>query len=323
MQDRAFPRPRVFISKCLGFEACRWNGLNLPQEFIESLKPHVEVLTTCPEVEIGLGVPRKPIRIVQPKDGKRRLMQYETGLDVTDRMEAYCEKYLRSLPEVDGFILKNRSPSCGVKSVKVYPGPDKVSALTSTGDGFFGSKVLELFPDAVLEDDGRLRNLRIREHFLTRIYTLAKLRGVAESGAPGELVRFQAANKFLLMAYNQKEARELGRIVANHERLPFDRVVRLYEVHIRKALSRAPKVSSVLNVLMHGLGFFSEYLSAEEKAFFLKMLEDYRADRIPLSGASSVLQSWVVRFKNEYLKEQTFFQPFPEALIDQSGTDKR
>jgi len=323
MGERVFPKPRVFVSKCLGFDACRWNGINLPQDLIEHLQPHVEFVTTCPEVEIGLGVPRKPIRIVEAKGDRRRLIQSQAGLDLTERMEVFCDQYLRSLTDVDGFILKGRSPSCGVKSVKVYPGPMRVAALKRDGNGFFGSRVVELFPDVALEDEGRLRNLRIRERFLTAIFTMARFRQIVKSKGTGELVRFQATNKFLLMAYNQKEARELGRIVANHENLPFKEVARLYEVHLRKALLRTPRVSSIVNVLMHGLGYFSEQLSSSEKAFFLKTLEDYRADKVPLSGALGILQSWIVRFNNRYLMDQTFFGPFPEALIDQSGTCKR
>ncbi|MBN1594029.1 MAG: DUF523 and DUF1722 domain-containing protein [Candidatus Coatesbacteria bacterium] len=323
MGDTEFAKPRIFISKCLGFEACRWNGISLPQDAVDRLRDHADILTTCPEVEIGLGIPRKPIRIVEPKGEERRLMQSETGLDVTDEMNTYCDAYLRSLPEIDGFILKSKSPSCGVNSVKVYPGPSKVAALTTSGNGFFGSKVLEYFPNAVLEDEGRLRNLRIREDFLTRVFALARFRQLKAKGKVSDLVQFQASNKFLLMAYNQKEMRELGRVVANRDKLPLNEVIGLYDRHLRMALQKTPRVPSIINALMHGLGYFSKEITPGEREFFLKSLEDYRADKIPLSGALNVLQSWAIRFDNEYLLSQTFFRPFPEALIDQGGTCKR
>ena len=317
---RSFAKPNVVISKCLGFAPCRWNGVVVPDDFVDRLKPHVSYRPVCPEVEIGLGVPRDPIRIVDQGRG-RRLIQPSTGLDVSQKMRRFTDTFLGSLADVDGFILKYRSPSCGMKGVKIYAGPDKGAASTP-GAGFFGGPVVERFPGAAIEDEGRLRNFRLREHFLTKLFTMADFRKVRSAGKMPVLIRFQAANKFLLMAYHQKELRILGRLVANLEKRPPAAVMEDYERHLAIALARPPRYVSNINVLMHALGYFSRELSAREKAFFLDALERYRNEKVPLSVPLNLVRSWVVRFGQEYLGQQTFFLPYPEALMEITDSGK-
>jgi uncharacterized protein YbgA (DUF1722 family) len=221
---------------------------------------------------------------------------------------------------VDGFILKNRSPSCGFTDVKFYSGPEKGPVIGKTA-GFFGSAVLEQFGDRAVEDEGRLKNLSIREHFLTRVFVFASFRRLQQSPSMGALVRFHAENKLLLMAYNQTKMRELGRIVANADGKRTGTVFELYEQSFRKAFQKPPRHASPINVLMHTLGYFKKELSAREKRHFLEMLEAYRQGRTPLSSAVSILRSWIMRFETTYLYGQTFFSPFPEELmaLDDSG----
>ncbi len=318
--NREFEKPRVFVSKCLGFAHCRWNGLTIQDDFVDRLKPHVEFITTCPEVEIDLGVPRDPIRVVM-KSKKLYLMQPATKADVTDRMQKFCDAYLSSIGAIDGFILKSRSPSCGIKEVKIYPGIEKSAALKK-GSGFFGSTVLERFSNLPVEDEGRLRNFTIREHFLKRIFTLASFRAIKESLRMKDLVNFQANNKFLLMAYNQKEFRIMGRIVANHDKRPPAQVYSDYENHLYGALAKTPRYTSYINVLMHAMGHFKDKLNKGEKAFFLDLMEKYRSGRTPLRSDLDVLMSWGIRFGENYLIDQTFFAPYPEDLMDISDSGK-
>jgi uncharacterized protein YbgA (DUF1722 family)/uncharacterized protein YbbK (DUF523 family) len=294
--------------------------LTIADEFVDRLKPHVEFITTCPEVEIGLGVPRDPIRVVM-QSGTLHLKQPATKADVTEKMSAFSNTFLSSINEIDGFILKSRSPSCGIKEVKIYPGIEKSAALKK-GSGFFGSAVLERFPTTPVEDEGRLRNFVIREHFLKRIFTLARFRRVKKSQKMKDLVRFQTENKFLLMAYNQKEFRIMGRIVANHEKKPVTSVYDDYESHLRCALAKTPRYTSYINVLMHAMGHFKDKLKKQEKAFFLNLMDKYRSERAPLRSDLDVLLSWGVRFGEDYLLDQTFFTPYPDELLDISDSGK-
>ncbi len=318
-----YPKPQLVVSKCLGFADCRWNGIAISSTVVEKLEPFVTFHPVCPEMEIGLGVPRKPIRIVLKKE-RRLLLQSINEMDVTERMERFCSQFLDGLTgkPLDGFILKGRSPSCGIKDVKLYPRLGKVAALSGKAKGFFGSAVLKRFPLLAVEDEGRLTSFQIREHFLTQVFALARLREFLEHPTPAGLVEFQARHKLLLMGYNQSKMRELGRIVANHEQHPFDRVCSAFADGFRLAISKAPRTRSNVNVLMHALGHFSEGLGAPEKAHFLGELERFRAGHTPLSVPIGIIRSFIARFGNDYLAKQYYFDPYPESLVEITDSGK-
>ena len=308
-----FEKPTVFASKCLGFAACRWNGEIMPDRFVEKLKSHVDFITNCPEAEIGLGIPRDPIRIVKKGDGYG-LMQLNTARDITDEMEKFAVKLVSSIKDVDGFILKDRSPSCGLKDVKVYRSLERGSSVGKT-NGFFAKEVLKSFGHLAVETEARLTNANLRENFLTRIFLSAKFRKLKAVPAIKELVQFHAENKLLLMAYNQKELKVMGQIAANHEKEKIEVIFAEYEEHLNKALANPVKYRATINVMMHALGYFSKKLSSDEKRFFLNYLEEYRREQVPLSVPLSLLRSYIVRFKEEYLARQTFFEPYPAEFL--------
>jgi len=311
---RSFARPKVVLSKCIEFAKCRYDGSMIPSDFVKALEPHVDFIPVCAEMEIGLGVPRDSIRIVSI-NGEHRLVQPATGLDVTDKMGDFSSSFLASLQKVDGFILKYRSPSCGMKDIKVYSGSAKSTAVSKTA-GFFGGAVVKSFPDLAVEDEGRLRNFNIREHFLTKLYALSSFREMHNHGSVSDLIQFHTENKLLLAAHSQKEAKILGNIVSNRESLDFADQARLYRMHLAEALKRPPRYTSKANVLNHSMGYFSEELSIDEKANFLRNIERFKEKRLPFSALLAVLQSWIARFGAEYLRNQTLFEPFPEELIE-------
>ena len=170
-------RPRVVVSKCLGFAPCRYDGAMISDELVRRLKEYVDFLPVCPEMEIGLGCPREPIRVVFAA-GELRLIQPATGKDVTQAMQQFAEAFLGGVGQVDGFILKSRSPSCGIKDVKVFAGAEHETPQ-QLGRGFFGGAVLDRYPDLAVEDEGRLSDFRLSEHFLARLLTPAEFRRVS------------------------------------------------------------------------------------------------------------------------------------------------
>lgn len=315
-----YARPRVVVSKCLGFEACRWNGDIIDDEFVARLGRHVDYMPVCPEAAIGLGVPRKPIRLVQNSESVR-VVQPDTGKDHTSAMRSFCKSHLESLSDIDGFVLKNRSPSCGPFDVKIYNGPER-GAPSRKGQGLFGGLVQQVFPHAALEHDGRIKNFSLREHFLIKLFTLAALREVEASGSMGRLVQFHAANKLLLMAYNQQQMRVMGRIVANPGGEAFATVVADYRQSLLQAMKRSARYTSHINAMEHIMGYFKKHLKSSEKQFFAEMVGQYRHGKQPLSALLAVLHSWVVRYENDYLASQTYFAPYPLDLVDISDSGK-
>ena len=315
-----YPRPKVVVSRCIEFDSVRWNGQIVRSEFVRKLIPHVDTVTVCPEVEIGLGVPRDTLRVVRVGE-ELRIMQPASGRDYTEEMLSFTEDFLSNLGEVDGFILKGRSPTSGLMGVKIYPAVRDAPAM-GRGAGVFGGEVKRRFGHLALEEEGRLNNSRIREHFLTKLFTMSRFRAVKSSNSMKELVQFHTENKLLLMAYNQERMRILGRIVANPDKRPFGELIRDYEEHLVGAFSKASRYTSNINVLMHGLGYFSDELSSNEKAFFLDSLERYRSGSIPLSVPLNIIRSLIVRFQEDYLVQQTFFEPYPEGLMEITDSGK-
>jgi len=307
-------RPRVHFSHCLGFGRCRYNGQTITDPFVERLRPHVDAVTACPEVAIGLGIPREPVRVVEENE-KLFVIQPDTGRDVTDTMEAFTESYLDDLGEIDGFVLKYRSPSCGPNQVRIY-NSRKPKAGHRNGAGFFGGEVVRRFPGLPIEDEGRLRSFDLRQHFLTRLFTLARLREAIGRGSVHALVEFHTKHKYLLMTYSQEGLRTLGRIVANAEHNPLGQVFSEYREILMRTLARAPRRTAAINTLMHAFGHLSEGLKPVEKAYFLDELERFRNQRVCLSTPVGLLRSWVARFEEPYLTDQYFFEPFPDELVE-------
>lgn len=308
-----YPRPQLYASKCLGFCACWWNGSIINSEFIEQVKEFADFVTHCPEVEIGLGVPRKWIRIVM-KDDVKTLVQPATGADITEKMAEYIAETVPSLSDLDGFILRDRSPSCSLGRVKYYKGPEKSADVLAYGPGFFGEAVLASYGNLPIESDGRLKDQKLREHFLTKIFTLADFRRVKESGKMRELVDYHSRNKYLFMTFGQVKLKRLGQITSNPEKLDFVSTATKYEAQLHNLLSDNPRSSNIVNVATKIYGYFSKDLSASERNHFKDQMSGFRKGTIPLFSIRTMLQLWSIRFEDEYIMHQTFFQPFPAEL---------
>ncbi len=173
-------RPRVVVSKCLGFESCKYDGGMNDSTAVDGLRPRVDFLPICPEVEIGLGVPRSPIDLVSSKP-LPRLMDQESGEDFTDRMTSFADSFLGSIEEVDGFILKSASPSCALRDAKIYTKQGRVIAL---GPGLFGNAVLKRFSHSALADEKELKYHSKRRRFLDRLFSLAESREHGVNASP-------------------------------------------------------------------------------------------------------------------------------------------
>ncbi|MCB2292323.1 DUF523 and DUF1722 domain-containing protein [Clostridium algoriphilum] len=315
-------RPVVVVSRCLGFEACRYNGQMDGCNLVEKLKDFVDFITVCPEVQIGLETPREAIRVVKKDElAPVRLVQHETERELSKEMFEFGEEFLLTLPKVDGFILKSKSPSCGIKEVKIYKGIQKGSASVK-GKGLFGELVMEKFTDIPVEDDGRVKNYNIRQHFLTKLYLMKNFRVIEESMLIEDLVEFHSTNKLLLMSYNQKQLKILGSILGRHGELSAEQVYEEYAKNLSLALNKLPRYTSNINVLIKSMGYFSDKLTHREKEFILNTIEQYRESKVPFSVPLYVIKSNAIRFEKKNLVNQTFFEPYPLQLDNVTDSGK-
>lgn len=279
-------------------------------DIIDKMLPFIEVITVCPECEIGLGVPRNPIRLV---DGRTmKLIQPSTGRDITEKMHFFVRDFLDNLPEVDGSILRSKSPSCGLGTTKVYSSADAQEPVHRHGSGFLAKGIMDLSPNLPCIDETSLLDAEIREHFFTRLFMLADLR--LHHSSIQELIDFQARNKLLLMAYDQHKVKALGRILADHKNRPFAENVAVYVSTLQEMIAEKPSGANITNAFMHAFGYFSKRLGSDKKQYLLNCMEAYRKGTLTIQELRKAVVPWTLEFHVDYLLDQTLFYPYPETL---------
>jgi len=153
--DSKKSEPRIAVSACLLGEAVRYDGRDkLDLVIRDGLGARFELIPVCPEAELGLGVPREAIGL-SGDPGRPRLTGLESGADLTARMEEWCADRVAQLAAagVDGFVLKARSPSCGIRDVPVTTGAGEVP-----GSGLFALALARAFPALPVVSDEALRD---------------------------------------------------------------------------------------------------------------------------------------------------------------------
>ena len=309
-------KPNIFVSACIEYESCRFDGSMIADDYVKRMKDVVNFIRVCPELSIGLGAPREAVRLVKRKGEDQKLLSSVHGYDYTEKMDTFTEKYLEKLyrRDVDGFLMKAKSPTCGVGDVKVYSDIGKAHLESARNDGMFGGAIKAKFPDHPIETERRISNYNIRENFFTHVFTMAAFRHMKDDFKYKDLVEFHAKNKYLYMSYNQEILKKMGRIVANHDKLSHEEVLDAYQKHLRKLLHGEPSQKRRVNTLQHLYGYFKDKLDTPEKEYFFDTLDDYIDHKIPYSNVLYLLRGYAVRFKEDYLLKQTVFQPFPKEL---------
>ncbi len=305
---------RLGISRCLLGENVRYNGGHALDRYLrDTLGKYVEYVPVCPEVECGFGIPRETLRLLGDSK-KPRLVTSRTGVDHTDRMEAWAHKRVAELgtETLCGFIFKSDSPSSGMERVKVY---DDKGVPRKIGVGVFARIFMERFPLTPVEEEGRLHDPVLRENFIERIFTCQRYgEAMEEKKRIGSLVDFHTRNKLLLMAHSPKYLKQMGSLVAHAKELPKKDFVTQYESFLAEAMSVKPSAAKHTNVLHHIMGYFKKDLSADEKQELLDIIDEYRRGFIPLIVPVTLLNHYVRRYKEPYLKEQTYLNPHPLEL---------
>ena len=305
---------RLGISSCLLGNSVRWNaGHKMDKYLMNTLGQFVEYVPVCPEVEAGFGVPRESLRLVGDPENPR-LITFKTKTDRTDQMKQWAKKRVKELEKENlcGFIFKSDSPSSGMIRVKVY---SEKGMPAKKGVGMFARAYMDHFPGIPVEDDGRLNNPAIRENFIERVFTLKRWReSFATKRSMGNLVNFHTCNKLLLLSHSQNHYRQMGKLVAGGKKLPIKALYSQYEHLILEALALKTTVKKNINVLQHLMGYFKKQLSADEKQELLEVFDQYRQWLVPLIVPITLINHYVRKYDQPYLKMQTYLNPHPVEL---------
>ncbi len=303
----------IGVSTCLLGEKVRYDGGHKHDHYItDTLGQYFDWVSVCPEVGCGLPVPREAMRLVgNPEDP--RLLTIRTGIDHTDRMKGWAQKKLDELAKegLSGFIFKSRSPSSGMQGVKVY---SESGMPGYRGAGIFAKAFMERFPLLPAEDDGRLNDPKLRENFIERVFVFKRWQEFLEKGGSlRDLVNFHTDHKLLVMAHSPQHASILGKIVA----APGKSKGKL-EAYVRtmmEGLLLAATSRKNTNVLSHIMGYFKKQLTGDEKQELLEIIEHYYKGLIPLVVPVTILNHYVRKFNEPYLKRQHYLNPHPLELM--------
>ena len=312
---------KIGISACLLGQEVRFDGGHKRDRFLtDVLGPHVEWVPICPEVEMGLGTPREPLRLVRVGGNAAplRMITTRTGIDHTDGMNRWARTRLdaleREAPDLCGYVLKKDSPSCGMERVKTFGG--ERGSPERNGRGLFAAALIDRFPSLPVEEEGRLSDSRLRENFIERIFAYRRLRDVfAVRWTVGDLVRFHTAHKMSLLAHSTVRYNVLGRLVAAASKRPRREVRDEYQREFMATLSLMATPRRHANVLTHMLGHMKKALDADSKQELLQSIDDYREGLVPLIVPVTLVRHHVRKHGIEYLLNQVYLDPHPREMM--------
>ena len=306
---------RLGISACLLGQEVRFDGGHKKDAFLTGiLGPHVAWVPVCPEVEVGMGTPRETLRLVRAGAGTR-MVTTRGGVDWTDSMRTWAVRRVEALAreDLDGYVLKKDSPSCGMERVKVYgvDGPG-----VRDGRGVFADVLLARLPLLPVEEEGRLSDARLRENFIERVFAYRRLKNLfGARWTTGDLVRFHTAHKMSLLAHSTTQYQELGRLVATASAIGRAEVRARYERLFMDTLTASATRRRHTNVLSHMAGHFKDKLDAASRRELAASIEEYRIGLVPLVVPLTLIAHYVRVHAVEYLAGQVYLQPHPRELM--------
>ena len=311
-QTKTAPRPLIAVSSCLLGEQVRFDGGHKRDNWIIGpLGEFFDYRPICPEVAIGLGIPRPPIHLTGDPDNPRAVGVKDPTLDVTEPLTAFARKTATQLQGISGYILKSKSPSCGMERVKLYGrhGGQKKTV------GIHAREVMRALPNLPVEEEGRLNDPVLRENFVNRVLAYRRWQDLLERGLSSKvLVEFHATHKYMVMAHNQAANKRLGRMLSNLKDAQLAEVADAYVTELMAALKRRCNRRRHVNVLQHIMGYLKNRLDGEDKQELLEAIEAYRREEVPLIVPVFLLRHHFRHHPDPYMDSQWYLDPYPAPL---------
>jgi len=308
------PPIMVGVSTCLLGQKVRHDGGHKYHHYVKDiLGNYFSLVPVCPELEVGMGVPREAVRL-EGKPDAPRMIGTKSGRDWTAEMNSYSQKRVKKqdVATLCGYILKKKSPSCGMERVTLYSG----KGAGKNGRGLYAAVLIAQYPLLPIEEEGRLNDAALRENFITRVFAYHRLRNLFKGRfSRGAIVDFHATNKYLIMAHSVEHYREMGRLVAEISKFQPAEFRGLYFAKFMEALSSKTTTKKNVNVMQHIFGFLKDRLDPEDKKYILGVIEDYRQELVPLIVPLTLLKHYVEKHDVAYIKNQIYLNPHPRELM--------
>lgn len=299
-------KPNIIVSSCLLGNKVRFDGGHKRNQTLLKLKDHVNLIPICPEMDMGMGSPRKTLRL---EEGH---LIDSSGVDWSKEGEAQMDRYHASIDweNIHGMILMKKSPSCGFERVKQYKFGGKQSF--AMGKGFFAERLRNAYPDIPFLDSGRLESEYCRNHFFIQLYSYHRFGKIERTVS--SLQKFHREHKYLLMDKCQVGLKQLGQLVANSHKETIEDNFQDYKSLFSKTLRRQDLSQRKLNTLYHLMGYLKRDLPREDKDFLLKLFSECQENTSRINELEKLIHFLVNKFKISYLLEQNYFEPYPQTL---------
>lgn len=304
---------KIAVSACLLGEKVRFDKGHKRDEFVmDELSRYANFVSFCPE-HFAFGSPRPSLRVVKTKNDEITIISNKTGENLTNALEKTAQEDLIKIrnSDVTAIIFKSRSPSCGMMSAKVYL---ENGFNDGKSDGLFAAMCKKEFPLLPMEEEGRLLDAWLRENFVMQIFAYDRFEKFKINAQMKDLVLFHQQHKFLLQSKDEILYRNLGNIVANHEKKPFEEILSEYEFGFKSAIAIKSSTGKTRNVLQHMAGFVKNFLDSDEKKMLHEQIDDYAAKIIPVIVPLSTLKLYTKKYNIKYLQNQIFLEPYPKEL---------
>lgn len=302
----------IGISACLVGQNVRFDSSSKTSHFcVKELGQHVQYRAFCPEVAIGMPIPRATIR--QIKDGDMIKVSRPDGSgDVTAALAEYGKRVALLADKFCGYIFCAKSPSCGMERVKVYSIDGKGS--TSDGIGAFAKEIMKANPLLPCEENGRLNDSVIRENFVARVFAYRNWKEIVKSGiSKHKLMTFHSRYKYTVMSHDLVAYKELGRLLARAD-LALNDMAEQYINGLMTALKIKATRKNHANTLQHIQGYFSKQLNKHEKNELCEQIDNFRTGLVPLVVPLTLIKHYLMTFPKAYLANQSYLDPYPAEL---------
>ncbi|WP_397449802.1 YbgA family protein [Pseudomonas sp. NA-150] len=314
MTDSPAPhKPKLGVSACLMGVEVRYNGGHKESQLCtQRLKEYFDFVPACPEVAIGLGIPREPIRLIGDPDHPQAVGTVHTELNVTQPLADYGQHMAQQMSDICGYIFMQKSPSCGLERVKVF---QENGLPTPVGRGIYAQAFCAAVPDLPVEEDGRLNDPVLRENFITRVFAYADWQALRRQGLSRRtLTEFHSRYKYQLMANNPAQYRVLGKMLGSMAKADANEVGPRYFSALMTALKRCATRGTHTNVLQHLNGYFKKTMSEPDREEMQRLIAQYRRGVVPLVVPLTLLKHHLRQHPDSYVAQQVYLQPHPENL---------
>jgi uncharacterized protein YbgA (DUF1722 family)/uncharacterized protein YbbK (DUF523 family) len=308
------PLIHVGLSACLAGHEVRYNGGHSQSRFcLDTLSQYFSFKTFCPEVAAGFSVPRPTMRLVGDPANPRLTYSDNDDANLTQQLNDAIHPQLAKLDHLDGYVLMKNSPSCGYERVKVYQANGHPH--TTRRQGIFTEQLQKKYPLLPIEEDGRLNDPRLRENFILRVYAHYNFRHEVQANLSlHSLIKFHSRYKYSLMAHHQVLYKKLGKMLSNIGDNSIEDVSNSYFKLFMQALAKPASVKNQTNTLLHILGYLKKSVSSESRIKIANIIHKYRQRKLPLITPITLLSHYIEQHGSLYIREQRYFNPYPEAL---------